>query len=108
MNSLQKGISPQKLKSRFVYLKNIDFQIVLDIILLQPSLKLSIGQLKPLFDILKGNALPSSPRKLTKEARECLELVQRPLEKVHLNYIDYSKKLLFLVFASKHSPMGAF
>ena len=75
-----------------------DFQKLLgDINWLRLSLSLSTGQLKPLFDILKGDALPNSPRKLTKEARECLKLVQRALEGAHLNYIDDSKKLLFLV-----------
>ena len=107
---LQKGIRPQKLQIRMDTLKTLnDFQKLLgDINWLWPSLRFSTGQLKPLFDILTRNSLPNSPRKLTKEARECLELVQRALEEAHLNYIDYSKKILFLVFASKHSPTGVF
>lgn len=30
------------------------------------------------------------------------------LEEVHLNYIDYSRPLLFLIFVSAHSPTGIF
>ena len=93
---LQKGIRPQKLQIRLDTLKTLnDFQKLLgDINWLRPSLRLSTGQLKPLFDILKGDALPNSPRKLTKEARECLELVQRALEGAHL----YSKKIIVFGF----------
>lgn len=62
-----------------------------------------MGQLKPLFD-----SSPNSPRQLTPEARECLNLVQRALEEAHLNYIDYSKPLSFFIFVSADSPIGLF
>lgn len=86
-----------------------DFQRLLgDINWLRPTLKLTTGQLKPLFDILKGDSSPNSPRQLTPEARECLNLVQWALEEAHLNYIDYSRPLLFLIFVSAYSPTGLF
>lgn len=85
-----------------------DFQKLLgDVNWLRPTLKLTTGQLKPLF-ILKGDSSPNSPRQLTPEARECLNLVQRALEEAHLNYIDYSRPLLFLIFVSAYSPTGLF
>lgn len=62
-----------------------------------------MGQLKPLFD-----SSPNSPRQLTPEADECLNLVQQALEEAHLNYIDYSKPLSFLIFVSAHSSTGLF
>lgn len=67
-----------------------------------------MGQLKPLFDVLKGGSSPNSPRQLTPEADECLNLVQQALEEAHLNYIDYSKPLSFLIFVSAHSSTGLF
>jgi len=67
-----------------------------------------MGQLKPLFDVLKGNSSPNSPGQLTPEARECLNLVQQALKEAHLNYIDYAKPLSFLIFVSAHFPTGLF
>ena len=55
-----------------------DFQKSLgDINWLRPYLKLSTGQLQPLFDILKGDSDPLSVRTLTTEAKQALELVNQ-------------------------------
>lgn len=107
---LQKGIKPLRLQIRLDKLKTLnDFQKLLgDINWLRPSLHLGTGQLKPLFEILKGEPSPTSLRTLTPEGRKCLELLQDALEKAHLNYIDYNKPFSLIIFASSHSPTGLF
>lgn len=62
-----------------------------------PSLHISTGQLKTLFDILKGDTSPTSPLYLTTEASESLELVQNGLQEAHLTYMDYSTSFFFTV-----------
>lgn len=50
-----------------------DFQKFLgDINWIRPSLKLTTGQLKPLFDILKGSSDTKSPRQLTEPGKQAL------------------------------------
>lgn len=71
-------------------------------------LHLGTGQLKPLFEILKGEPSPTSLRTLTPEGCKYLELVQDALEKAHLNYIDYNKPFSLIIFASSHSSTGIF
>lgn len=68
-----------------------------DINWLCPSLHISAGQLKTLFDILKGDTSPTSPLYLTTEASESLELVQKVLQEAHLTYMDYSTSFFFTV-----------
>ena len=54
-----------------------DFQKLLgDINWIRPTLGLTTGELKPLFDILKGDSDPTSPRQLTEEARQSLQKVE--------------------------------
>lgn len=66
---------PQKIQLRKDNLKTLnDFQKLLgDINWLRPHLKLTTGELKPLFNILKGEADPLSKRELTKKARDALQ-----------------------------------
>jgi hypothetical protein len=55
-------------------LKTFDFQKLLgDINWLQPALKITTTELSPLFNILKGDSEPSSPRQLTLEGRQALQ-----------------------------------
>ena len=65
------SVCSQKLTIRRSQLQTLnDFQKLLgDINWLRSYLKLTTGDLKPLFDILKGSADPSSPRALTSEAK---------------------------------------
>ena len=58
-----KQISAQKIQVRKNNLLTLnDFQRLLgDINWLRPHLKLTTGELKPLFDTLKGSANPNSP-----------------------------------------------
>lgn len=97
---LQKGIKPLKLQIRLDNSKILnDFQKLLgDINWLRPSLYLGTGQLKPLFDILKGETSPTSLRTLTPEGRKCLDLVQEALGKARLNYIDYNNIINYIFY----------
>ena len=69
---------------------------------------LTTGELKPLFEILRGDSNPISPRLSTPEGSECLRLVEQWLAKVHLNYIDYHQPLLLLVFGTALQPTAVF
>jgi hypothetical protein len=59
-----------------------DFQKLLgDINWLHPYLiKLTTGELKPLFDILKGSSDPTSPRSLTSDGLLALQQVEKAIE----------------------------
>ena len=86
-----------------------DFQRLLaDITWLHPYLKLTTGELKPLFDILRGSADPTSPRVLTSEGLLALQQVERATEKQFVTYIDYSLPLHLFIFNKTHTPTGPF
>ena len=57
-------VHSQKLSIRTSHLKTLnDFQKLLgDINWLCPYLKLTTGELKPLFDVLRGDSEPTSPK----------------------------------------------
>ena len=83
-----------------------DFQKLLDdIYWLHPYLKLTIEELKPLFDILKGSSNPTSPRSLT-SGLLALQLVEKAIEEQIVTYIDYSLPLHLLIFNMIHVPTG--
>ena len=67
-------VHSQKLAIRTSHLKTLnDFLKLLgDINWLCPYLKLTTGELKPLFDVLRGDSDPTSPRSLTIEAQRSL------------------------------------
>jgi hypothetical protein len=75
-----------------------------DINWLRPYLKLTTGELKPLFDILKGSSDPTSPRSLTSERLLALQLVEKAIEEQFVTYIDYSLPLYLLIFNMTHVP----
>jgi hypothetical protein len=84
-----------------------DFQILLgDVNWLRPYLKLTTGELKPLFDILKGSCDPTSPRSLTSDGLLALQLVEKAIEEQFVTYIDYSLPLHLLIFNMTHVPTG--
>jgi hypothetical protein len=68
-------------------------------------LKLTTWELKPLFDILKGSPVPSSPRSLTSEGLLALQ-VEKATEEQFVTYIDYSLPLHLLIFNTIHMPTG--
>jgi hypothetical protein len=97
---------PQKI---VIYRDNLrtlnDFQKLLgDINWLHPYLKITTGELKPLFDILKGSYL-TSPSSLTSEVLLALQQVENAIEQF-VTYIDYSLPLHLLVFNMIHIPTG--
>jgi hypothetical protein len=84
-----------------------DFQKLLgDIIWLHPYLKITTGELKPLFDILKGSSNPTSPRSLTSEGLLALQLVEKAIKEQFVTYIDYSLPLHLLIFNMTHVRTG--
>lgn len=101
-------IHTQKAVIRTQHLSTLhDFQRLLgDINWLRPYLCLSTGQLKPLFDILKGPSDPNSPRNLTPEAQQALRLVEQAIAQQSISYFTPDKPLFFLVFSSSFSPTG--
>ena len=56
-----------------------DFQKLEDINWLIPHLKLTTEKLIPLFDTLKGNTNPNSPRQLTNEEQIALQKVKQAI-----------------------------
>ena len=84
-----------------------DFQKLLDDVnWLHLYLKLTTGELKPLFDILKGSSDPTSPRSLTSEGLLALQQVEKAIEEQFVTYIDYSLPLHLLIFNMIHVPTG--
>ena len=102
------AVFPQKIVIRRDNLRTLnDFQKLLgDINWLRPYLKLTTGELKPLFDILKGSSDPTSPRSLTSEGLLALQLVEKAIEEQFVTYIDYSLPLHLLIFNTTHVPTG--
>ena len=100
------NITPQKIEIRTDVLKTLnDFQKLLgDINWLRPSLKLTTGQLQPLFNILKGSPDPSSPRILTSEAQQALKLVNKAIQSAQLTRIEPSLPILLIICATSHTP----
>lgn len=74
------GVLPQKVSLHLDTLQmSNDFQKILgDINWIRPSLKITTGQLKHLFDILQGDLDPNSPRVLTTAGQECIHLIEKP------------------------------
>ena len=98
----------QKIKTRKDSLFTLnDFQLLLgDINWLCPYLKLTIGELKPLFDILMGDSALSSPHSLIAEAAQALSLVENAINSQTIIYFSPDMPLVFLVLPTPFSPMG--
>jgi hypothetical protein len=94
------AVFPQKIVIHRDILRTLnDFQKFLgDINWLHPYLKLTTGELKPLFDILKVNSDPISPRSLTSERFLALQQVEKAIKEEFVIYIDYSLPLQLLIF----------
>lgn len=93
--SLGFELSPNQIKTQEVQIRTSnlktlnDFQKLLgDINWLRPYLKLTTGDLKPLFDIAKGESDPKSPRNLTPEACKPIDLVQTAIQEQFITYYD--------------------
>lgn len=103
---LDVNIQSQKIELRKDCLKTLhDFQKLLgDINWLRPSLNITTGDLKCLFDLLTGDPDPSSPRSLTFEARAALDKVEQAIQTQQLMFCDYNKPLTAYIMAIKHTP----
>lgn len=70
-----------------------NFQKLLgDINWIRPYLKITTGELKPLFDILKGPSDPTSPRLLTDEGRQALNIEEKSLAAQTSSHCDYTRE----------------
>ena len=67
-------------------------------------MKITTGKLKPPFDILKGPSDPTSPRVLTDERRQALNIVEKSLAAQASSHCDYTKKRGLYILPSKHTP----
>ncbi|QTI96652.1 pol [Prosimian retrovirus 1] len=86
-----------------------DYQKLLgDINWLRPYLKLTTGELKPLFDILKGDANPQSPREMTPAASAALQRVEKAIAAQFVTHVNYSMPLSFIIFNTTVTPTGLF
>ena len=64
--------------------------------------------MKPLFDILKGDPDPTSPRTLTLEGRQALDKVEQALSKQQATYCDYTQEWGLYILPTKHAPTAVF
>lgn len=101
-------IITQKAQIRTSHLQTLnDFQKLLgDINWLRPYLKITTGDLKPLFDTLRGDSNPASPRALSKEGELALQKINHAISVQEIGYYNPQKKLWFLIFSTTFSPTG--
>lgn len=84
-----------------------DFQKLLgDINWIRPFLKLSTSDLKPLFDILRGDPNPTSPRTITEEGQKALQKVEDAINKQQLYRLDYTLPWYLIVLKTNYTPTG--
>lgn len=97
---------PQKVELRKDKLQTLnDFQKLLgDINWLRSHLQITTGELKPLFDILKGDVDPTSPRQLTEEGPKTLQLVETAIKKQQVTYLNYAKPWEAYILTTAHTP----
>ena len=57
-----------------------------DVNCLKRHLKLTTGELKPRFDILRGDANPNSPGQLTDEGQIALQRVEEAISQQQIDY----------------------
>ena len=96
------------LKSRKDHLVTLnDYQKLLgDINWIRPYLKLTTAELKPLFNILRGDPDPTSKRQLTVEAQEALHKVEKALSDSYVKRIELTTVWQFLCLATPTAPTG--
>ncbi|XP_014396142.1 PREDICTED: endogenous retrovirus group K member 6 Pol protein-like [Myotis brandtii] len=101
-------ITHQPLQLRKDHLNTLnDYQKLLgDINWVRSYLKITTLDLKPLFDILKGDSNPKSPRQLTVEGEKAIAKIEQAINKQQLQYLDYSKSWALIILATKYTPTG--
>lgn len=101
-------ITTQKIQLKTSHLQTLnDFQKFLgDINWLRPYLKLTTGELKPLFDILQGDSDPLSPRELSPEAEKALRIIETAIQQQQITFLSYHKPFTLIICATPHTPTG--
>ena len=98
--------APLKLRKDHLVTLN-DYQKLLgDINWIRPYLKLTTAELKPLFNILRGDPDPTSKRQLTVEAQEALEKVEAALSDSYVKRVNLQTNRQFLCLATPTAPTG--
>lgn len=100
----------QKLQIRVDHLKTLnDFQKLLgNINWIRPYLKLTTGELSPLFNILHGDANPKSPQQLTPEAKIALQLVKQKLNLAKVKQVNYGLPWQLIILQTEFTPNRMF
>ena len=84
-----------------------DFQKLLgDINWIRPYLKLPTYTLQPLFDILKGDSDPASPRTLSLEGRTALQSIEEAIRQQQITYCDYQRSWGLYILPTPRAPTG--
>ena len=99
-------VKPQKLSIKKNNLQTLnDFQKLLgDINWLRPTLGIPTYALQTLFKLLEGSSDLNSPRQLTPEAEEELQLVKQRIQQAFVYRINYNSPFQIYVFGTKISP----
>lgn len=102
------SITTQKVQLKTSHLYTLhDFQKFLgDINWLRPYLRLTTGDLKPLFDILQGDSDPLSPRELSPEAKGSLQLLEKAIQQQQVTFLSYKQPFSLIICATPHTPTG--
>lgn len=101
-------ITTQKIQLKTSHLHTLhDFQKFLgDINWLRPYLKLTTGDLKPLFEILQGDSDPLSPRTLSPEAKKSISLLEQAIQQQQVTFLTYEQPFSLIICATPHTPTG--
>ena len=101
-------ICTQKMSIRLDKLCTLnDFQKLLgNINWIRPYLKITTGELSPLFQILQGDTNPRSKRHLTPEAIKTLALVETQLNMIKVKQISYNDEWDLIIFKTPYTPTG--
>lgn len=101
-------VVPQKVELRKDHLHTLnDFQKLMgDINWIRGSLKMTNYELRPLYDILSGDAALDSPRELTDEARLMLSILEERLAQTYLKRVDITKEVILCILPTKLQATG--
>lgn len=103
------NITHQKLQIRHDRLRTLnDFQkLLVNINWIRPYLKITTGELKPLFEILNGDPNPISTRQLTIEACEALNKVNEKLTLTRVQRLDPAEEWSLCILKTNYTPQPA-
>ena len=78
-------------------------KLIGDINWLRSSIGIPTYALQNLFKILEGPPDPTSPRQLTKKAKEELKFVERHIQQSFSTQLDHTQPIYLYIFRTKHS-----